>query len=75
MRLWFDCDFGSLAVLMIGIGGVAFLAHEHLSSRRRPSAAPSTARLTLGHHRLLSPAPATAGARDGCERRAGRGFL
>lgn len=26
MRLWFDCDFGSLAVLMIGIGGVAFLA-------------------------------------------------
>jgi hypothetical protein len=26
MRLWFDCDLGSLAVLMIGIGGVAFLA-------------------------------------------------
>jgi hypothetical protein len=26
MRLWFDCDFGSLAVLMIGISGVAFLA-------------------------------------------------
>jgi len=26
MRLLFDCDFGSLAVLMVGIGGVAFLA-------------------------------------------------
>jgi hypothetical protein len=26
MRLWFDCDLGSLAVLMLGISGVAFLA-------------------------------------------------
>jgi hypothetical protein len=26
MRLLFDCDFGSLAVLMVGIGSVAFLA-------------------------------------------------
>jgi hypothetical protein len=26
MRLWFDCDLGSFAVLMIGISGVAFLA-------------------------------------------------
>lgn len=26
MRLCFDCDLGSLAVLMIGISGVAFLA-------------------------------------------------
>jgi hypothetical protein len=26
MRLCFDCDLGSLAVLVIGIGSVAFLA-------------------------------------------------
>jgi hypothetical protein len=26
MRLCFDCDLGSLTVLMLGISGVAFLA-------------------------------------------------